>query len=1559
MEEEPAVKVVVRVRPSKNPAVWTEGTQVVLKNPYCIVSPGEEPSKLDKNRRSHLTRRENSSFSFTFDGCYSTCSDDEQQAQVYEEMGRPILRAALEGYNASVIAYGQTGSGKSYTIMGDPGRRWNQTRGIIPRLCEDLFNNITNNMERTAVEVNVTYIEIYNNQVYCLLDGSQKDIRRVREHPKTGPYVEGITKVRVKSKQEIEALIDEGNRARKVSETEHNQHSSRSHAIFALQVVQRRTARDDLIEDSIVLESRISLVDLAGSERLKRSKAFHDRKDHTKAAMGMSQPGPSSYAHRIAEASHINKILVSTIESFPAASLAQVICTLSGGDPKDPTTPRGTPGTPGRGSKFSNHVPYRNSVLTWVRPYPPWLLLKESLGGSSRTVMFATISPLLGDFDESLSTLRYADRLKNIENKPIQNMQVDTSEHSLMIERLRDQVQTLRVERESLQERNTEQEDEIKNLQQHIDLLDKTIEDLQNEEAQENSRALQTSREEFEASPDSATSDIQEVAPLHIPARPVDKQTSAPPYQPPRSSHGAPTAVQAAIQDLKTPLKTVSQGTVWDRPPASCHTGMTSPLSQDAGDTEWSLLSPVQNDTEAPRGWDSEWVQPINDVRDTALEKPKNFGVQQKAFMIPPQNSPPKTGPPQPGPAPGPVNQLPDSNVAGPDVQSSFTVPVPSEVNVPCHPHILKYNLVTPDMVEEYYCDLCMGHAYVSDETVRPGPHLVPHSTNLSGPDPNLPDRHGVGATSTQMNPTDQFPLAQPLEESPPAESACPPSYCYYPAQKGDSAEQSLPHAQNNQGKHMSGQLQYHYRSYSQPYPHQKPQQQSHQQVNLQPPSQPHFVDAESHQKVAPHTQDQSHVQLQEQPQYSQHLLPHPDNHAYVQYPTSNQTQAHVQLPIQTYPYKEELPCVENQTHQAQPHPQARQDQQQGNVCTGPQLSSTGPNHPSNGTSLDQENSEAVQPTRSAQSGEHVEHYGRKQHSVPQQSKSGLDHHPLQQSSHPPPITPCTLPSQTPCTVPPHTAQSAAADQQDTGAPQTISSNTASNPPAAPVNSGPEVPQPQQVSANSTVQPPPVPPKWDPQAAAPFQAFPHRPPTTGERNPPYYVPPADMSGSGPEYFHAFSAAKKVPIDGVRQLPDRQTAYGNVAVQNQVLPAETPKTNGQQYNTNGVVPSMASGSGPDAFPKAEVSRDGSDKDSSDLNQHFTVAPHPGFSEVMSDLESQASSLQSGDPDPARHLAVVDDDLRSSPPSPDYLQCNESTTHTPASAHQVEQVKAPEFISPPPQPRNGVPVVPTSPSQSQFSITVPQHACTPPPIQAANLQHRTPPVVEPNQPQQLPGQRTPSYHTVDAQRQSHGALSGGGAVSPTGDQGTQKASIVPPICGFTGSTNLHNKNAEVAQQLGNITAPSPRPQLPQTPAKTKGSNAAPPRGLPPKPFPPQQPTRHREPRPRDPSENRSVHSASVPRTPLRDIQAGKAASPLPGGCPKVAAYNPKGTGSSGQSPGNAGSSNVFVSPWSSKNVTVFSQVVEPDSVHIKDDNNLMECSFNGPTAISGCQRPMAMV
>ncbi|XP_015831895.3 kinesin-like protein KIF1A isoform X15 [Nothobranchius furzeri] len=377
-----SVKVAVRVRPFNS--------RETEKESKCIIQMSGNTTTIINPKQA----KDNKSFNFDFSYWSHTSPEDvnyASQMRVYKDIGEEMLLHAFEGYNVCIFAYGQTGAGKSYTMMGKQDVKDQQ--GIIPLLCEDLFTKINDNTNNSmSYSVEVSYMEIYCERVRDLLNPKNKGNLRVREHPLMGPYVEDLSKLAVTSYNDIQDLMDSGNKARTVAATNMNETSSRSHAVFNIIFTQKRyDAETDNTSEKV---SKISLVDLAGSERA----------DSTGAK-----------GTRLKEGANINKSLT---------TLGKVISALAEVDSGQNKNKKK--------KKVESFIPYRDSVLTW--------LLRENLGGNSRTAMVAALSPADINYDETLSTLRYADRAKQIRCNAV----INEDPNNRLVRELKEEVSRLK-----------------------------------------------------------------------------------------------------------------------------------------------------------------------------------------------------------------------------------------------------------------------------------------------------------------------------------------------------------------------------------------------------------------------------------------------------------------------------------------------------------------------------------------------------------------------------------------------------------------------------------------------------------------------------------------------------------------------------------------------------------------------------------------------------------------------------------------------------------------------------------------------------------------------------------------------------------------------------------------------------------------------------------------------------------------------------------------------------------------------------------------------------------
>jgi hypothetical protein len=339
-------------------------TQATKLNAPDDIDPANSRSKM----RKVMEPKE-----FTFDNSFWSHNKDDpnyaHQEDVYDCLGQEFLDHNFDGYHTCIFAYGQTGSGKSYTMMGTE-----EKPGLIPRTCKDLFDRIEETEMETpnlSHQVRVSYFEVYNEHVRDLLVPRKEPPQylKIRESPTEGPYVKDLTDASVRSYSEIQRYMRIGDGNRTVASTKMNDTSSRSHSVFTIMLKQSYTDMDT--DETTSRTARIRLVDLAGSERAKATEAT---------------------GTRLREGSNINKSLT---------TLGRVIAALA--DPKHSRA--------GTGKRSKDIVPYRDSILTW--------LLKDSLGGNSKTAMIACIAP--ADYDETLSTLRYADQAKRIRTRAMIN----------------------------------------------------------------------------------------------------------------------------------------------------------------------------------------------------------------------------------------------------------------------------------------------------------------------------------------------------------------------------------------------------------------------------------------------------------------------------------------------------------------------------------------------------------------------------------------------------------------------------------------------------------------------------------------------------------------------------------------------------------------------------------------------------------------------------------------------------------------------------------------------------------------------------------------------------------------------------------------------------------------------------------------------------------------------------------------------------------------------------------------------------------------------------------
>ncbi|XP_050213415.1 kinesin-like protein KIN-4C [Mercurialis annua] len=381
---------------------------------------------------------------FTYDYVYG--STGPISSSIYNDCVAPLVDALFHGYNATVLAYGQTGSGKTYTMGTNYGGEGCNS-GIIPKVMETIFQKVDSLKDSTEFLIRVSFIEIFKEEVFDLLDpnlgacfkgeGAPSNTLKVspvparvpiqiRETVNGGITLAGVTEAEVRTKEEMASYLSRGSLSRATGSTNMNSQSSRSHAIFTITMEQKklRNCTNEAINDDYgddILCAKLHLVDLAGSERAKRT-----------GADGM----------RFKEGVSINKGLL---------ALGNVISAL--GDEKK--------------RKEGGHIPYRDSKLT--------RLLQDSLGGNSKTVMIACVSPADSNAEETLNTLKYANRARNIQNKAVVNRDPMTTQ----IQRMRSQIEQLQAELVFYRGDASAPFDELQILKQKVSLLEESNAELQ------------------------------------------------------------------------------------------------------------------------------------------------------------------------------------------------------------------------------------------------------------------------------------------------------------------------------------------------------------------------------------------------------------------------------------------------------------------------------------------------------------------------------------------------------------------------------------------------------------------------------------------------------------------------------------------------------------------------------------------------------------------------------------------------------------------------------------------------------------------------------------------------------------------------------------------------------------------------------------------------------------------------------------------------------------------------------------------------------------------------
>ncbi|WJX84841.1 Kinesin-like protein KIN-5C [Trifolium repens] len=384
------VQVLLRCRPFSDDELRSNVPQVVTCNDYS-----REVAVSQNIAGKHIDRV------FTFDKVFGPSA---QQRELYEQAVTPIVHEVLEGFNCTIFAYGQTGTGKTYTMEGEckksksgPNGELPPEAGVIPRAVKQIFDTLES--QNAEYSVKVTFLELYNEEITDLLapeelskvtvEEKQKKQLPLMEDGKGGVLVRGLEEEIVTCASEIYTLLERGSSKRRTAETLLNKQSSRSHSLFSITIHIKEATPEG---EELIKCGKLNLVDLAGSENISRSGAREGR---------------------AREAGEINKSLL---------TLGRVINALV---------------------EHLGHIPYRDSKLT--------RLLRDSLGGRTKTCIIATVSPAVHCLEETLSTLDYAHRAKNIKNKPEVNQKMMKS---TLIKDLYGEIERLKAEVYATREKN-------------------------------------------------------------------------------------------------------------------------------------------------------------------------------------------------------------------------------------------------------------------------------------------------------------------------------------------------------------------------------------------------------------------------------------------------------------------------------------------------------------------------------------------------------------------------------------------------------------------------------------------------------------------------------------------------------------------------------------------------------------------------------------------------------------------------------------------------------------------------------------------------------------------------------------------------------------------------------------------------------------------------------------------------------------------------------------------------------------------------------------------------
>ena len=415
------------MRRNKDKSTKQERVQVSVRiRPFSESEKEIDPSTpikaIDQKNSSLKIQKEYDTKTFSYDHIYP---EESNQAEIFEETSKNVVKSVLSGYNGTIFAYGQTGTGKTYTMVGEFSDEIN--KGIIPRAFDYIFENVKQDKEH-KYNIKISFIQIYLEHIQDLIDPIQKDIR-IRESPEEGVYLEGVKWIEVKSTQDCAQQFLKGVKNRATESTIMNKDSSRSHAILIAKIEKsivlskekmeelRKESNEKIKAERVMTNSFLYLVDLAGSERVKKTKAVD---------------------MRLEEAKKIN---------FSLLTLGKCINALAEGN--------------------TSFISYRESVLT--------RLLQESLGGNAKTSLIVTVSPSNYNADETVSSLNFAQRAMKVKNKPVLNLSLDY--HALYIklqedfDKLNDKYAELQTKYEKLQEENSK----IKNGEAFVEIQKRSM----------------------------------------------------------------------------------------------------------------------------------------------------------------------------------------------------------------------------------------------------------------------------------------------------------------------------------------------------------------------------------------------------------------------------------------------------------------------------------------------------------------------------------------------------------------------------------------------------------------------------------------------------------------------------------------------------------------------------------------------------------------------------------------------------------------------------------------------------------------------------------------------------------------------------------------------------------------------------------------------------------------------------------------------------------------------------------------------------------------------------